>query len=162
MNQMTLRPLAVIAALCLLILVGCNTATPTPAATPTLAPVTFSFPVQAPLPASSALMDDQLVISGGLFIEIDPTCLRFRLDTGEQEFTPVWPVGYAPANDPVSGGIMVINERGQLAARTGVNFTMSGTEMTAQEYEVVFGEPLISDCSEPYWVVSQVFSFSPD
>lgn len=155
------RHLAGTAAVCLLMLVGCNNATPTPEPTATPAEIHFSFPVQVPLPEGTELLPDQLIISGGLFISSADSCLHFREDTGEKEYTPVWPVGYLPANDPVTGGIMVINDQGTLAARTGVDFTMSGSEMSAEDYALLFGVPLDTSCAGPYWVIDQVFNTAP-
>ena len=109
------------------------------------------FPVQrGGLDQMDALLEGRL--------ELDNGCLRVKYF--DDNYLLIWPHGFSLRTEGKE--IQVIDSDGQLVARVGDRMKVSGGEVHAEfdEFiaEEIIGQPLLDNCTGPYWIVSEVIT----
>jgi hypothetical protein len=152
-----LLPLMGILLLILVLMVGCNSnsivTTTTEVTSTTVVPSSTEkprtvsyFPVQKEVPETSLL----LLLEGKLEIDADG-CLRVN------DYLILWPYGYSYRVE--NEDILIIDERGNIAAHVGDNVGVGGASGYLSNDKLV--QPLSEDCEGPFWLADPLHYYPP-
>ncbi len=105
-------------------------------------PIEPFFPVQKEVQITfmTALLQGELVLDNG--------CLRVH------DVLVLWPHGYSWKTE--GEGILIIDDKGQIAGWVGEQIKLGGGEVPAYFAEEKIGQPLPDSCPGPYWLAGEV------
>ncbi|HEX8680952.1 MAG TPA: hypothetical protein VF707_01465, partial [Ardenticatenaceae bacterium] len=115
--------------------------------------LTVIFPQQKPVEGEREMMTAELL---GQLVSVD-SCLRVNVDGGES-YLVVWPPDVTLNTD--GGSVQVLDETGQVVARTGemVYLDGGGGALPAEgvETELLEQPGALGGCPGPYWIVGNI------
>jgi hypothetical protein len=119
-----------------------------------LLPACFSPPSLSYFPTRPAPGPSLLALTSGKIV-VEDGCLRLEWDGGSDLL--IWPYGFSYR---ISGNdIQILNEKGEIVARTGDYKQLGGGEVPS--LELATGSTPSVNCPGPYWVVSSVNNLHP-